>query len=304
MPKNAEKYFSCDKCDFVCSKKSNYTKHFLTLKHSGMTPRTTFAATAAADATADADVSTTVSTTVTNTVTAYICPCGKSYQHRQSLFTHRKKCTGISAISNDDMRHLLKENAELKTLILDVCKSINQTTQITCCTNVVNNKTFNLNLFLNETCKDAMNIMEFVDSLRLQISDLETLGKIGYVEGISNIIVKHLNSLDETKRPIHCTDSKRETMYVKDEDKWEKENETKQKIRKAIKHVAHKNSKLLNDFKTIHPNCDKSDSVYSDHFNRLIIEAMGGLGDNYTEKEDKIMRNIAKEVTIDKQREV
>jgi len=145
-----------------------------------------------------------------------------------------------------------------------------------------------------------MNIMDFVDSLKLQIADLESVGKLGFVNGISNIIVKNLNSLDETKRPIHCTDAKREILYVKDEDKWEKENENK-KIRKAIKHIAHKNSKLIPQFKTKYPECGKSDSKYSDQYNKLIIEAMGGLGDNDSEKEDKIIKNIAKEVLIDKE---
>ena len=148
-----------------------------------------------------------------------------------------------------------------------------------------------------------MNIMDFVDSLKLQLSDLENVGKIGYVEGISNIIVKNLNSLDENKRPVHCTDSKREVMYIKDEDKWEKENENKQKIRKIIKHVAHKNSKMLNEYKQKYPNCDKSDSKYSDKYDKLVIEAMGGKGDNDLEKEDKIIKNISKIVTIDKTNE-
>jgi transcriptional regulator with PAS, ATPase and Fis domain len=160
-----------------------------------------------------------------------------------------------------------------------------------------------LQFFLNETCKDAMNIMDFVDSIKLQLSDLEKVGKIGFVEGISSIIVKNLNSLDETKRPIHCTDSKREVMYIKDEDKWEKENEENKKLRKVIKHVAHKNSKLLPEFKKKYPNCDKSESKYSDKYDKLIIEAMGGKGDNDLEKEDKIIRNISKIVTIDKTNE-
>ena len=145
-----------------------------------------------------------------------------------------------------------------------------------------------------------MNIMDFVDSIKVQLCDLEKVGKIGYVEGISSIIVKNLNSLDETKRPVHCTDAKREVMYIKDENKWEKENENKQKIRKAIKHIAHKNSKMLKDFKNKHPDCDKSDSRFSDQYNKLVIEALGGKGDNDLEKEDKIIKNIAKEVTIDK----
>ena len=153
---------------------------------------------------------------------------------------------------------------------------------------------------MNETCKDAMNIMDFVDSIKLQLTDLETVGNIGYVEGISNIITSNLKALDVTQRPIHCTDNKREVLYVKDEDKWEKENDEKQKMRKVIKHIAHKNSKLLPEFKHKYPDCVKSDSKKSDQYNKLIIEAMGGSGDNDMEKEDKIIKKIAKEVIIDK----
>jgi hypothetical protein len=206
----------------------------------------------------------------------------------------------IQVNENKELKEILieqhKQNNELQSKVLEICK--NGTHNITNTNS--HNKSFNLNFFLNETCKDAMNIMDFVDSVKLQLSDLETVGKIGYVEGISNIIVKNLNSLDETKRPVHCTDAKREVMYIKDEDKWEKENENKQKIRKAIKHIAHKNSKMLKDFKNKHPDCDKSDSRFSDQYNKLVIEALGGKGDNDLEKEDKIIKNIAKEVTIDK----
>jgi hypothetical protein len=145
-----------------------------------------------------------------------------------------------------------------------------------------------------------MNIMDFVDSIKLQLLDLENVGKIGFVEGISDIIVKNLNSLDETKRPVHCTDSKREVMYVKDENKWEKENETKLKLRTAIKKVARKNIMLLNEFRTKYPDCLKCDSKISDKYNKLVFESMGGKGDNDVEKEDKILRNIAKEVVIEK----
>jgi hypothetical protein len=166
--------------------------------------------------------------------------------------------------------------------------------------NISNNKTFNLNVFLNEQCKDAMNIMDFVDSLKLQLSDLESVGKLGFVEGISNIIVKNLNAMDIHKRPVHCSDSKRDVMYVKDEDRWEKENENKIKLRKAIKYIAHKNSKMLPEFKTKYPDCGQSTSKKSDQYNKLIIEAMGGSGDNDLEKEDKIIKNIAKGVIIEK----
>jgi hypothetical protein len=238
------------------------------------------------------------------------CDCGLVYYCRTSLWRHKKTCCEVNNVEllgqkydkqDELINYLIKENQEFKHLILEVVKKdtiTNNNNNITQTNS--NNKTFNLQFFLNETCKDAMNIMDFVDSIKIQLSDLEKVGKIGYIEGISNIIVKNLNLLDESKRPVHCTDSKREVMYVKDEDKWEKENEEKKKLRKAIKHIAHKNTKLLREFKTKHPDCDKSDSRFSDQYNKLIIEAMGGKGDNDIEKEDKIIKNIAKEVTIDK----
>jgi hypothetical protein len=142
--------------------------------------------------------------------------------------------------------------------------------------------------------------MDFVDSLKLQLSDLENVGRLGYVEGISNIIIKNLNEMDVHKRPVHCSDSKREVMYIKDDDKWEKENENKQKLRKAIKRVANKNQRLLPKFKEEHPDCGKYHSKFSDQYNKLVVESLGGSGDNDLEKEDKIIKKIAKEVTIDK----
>jgi hypothetical protein len=201
----------------------------------------------------------------------------------------------------------MKENSEFKQMVIEQNKQMIEMSKNTGTYNTTHtnshNKAFNLNFFLNETCKDAMNIMDFVDSIKIQLCDLENVGNIGFVEGISKIIVKNLNSLDENMRPVHCTDTKREVMYVKDDNKWEKENEDKQKMRKVIKHVTHKNSKLLKDFKSKYPGCEKSDSKYSDKYDKLIIEAMGGKGDNDLEKEDKIIKNIAKIVTIDKNTE-
>jgi hypothetical protein len=242
--------------------------------------------------------------------------CNKSYKDNSGLWRHKKKCY-IKETNKEPNNHeitpelimsVLQQNKQLNQIIIEQNKQNNdlhnkvlELAKNNSITNTINshNKTFNLQLFLNETCKDAMNIMDFVDSIKLQLTDLEKVGKIGYVEGISNIIVKNLNSLDETKRPVHCTDSKREVIYIKDENKWEKENENKNKLRKAIKHVAHKNSKMLKDFKSKYPDCDKSESKFSDQYNKLVIEAMGGKGDNDLEKEDKIIKNIAKQVTID-----
>jgi hypothetical protein len=147
-----------------------------------------------------------------------------------------------------------------------------------------------------------MNIMDFVDSLKIQITDLENVGKVGFVNGISNIIVKNLKALDVEKRPVHCSDSKRDVVYVKDENKWEKENDNKLKLRKAIKYIAHKNSKLIPQWKANNPECIYSDSKKSDQYNKIIMEAMGGgINNDSTECENKIIKNIAREVIIDKE---
>ena len=292
--KNPKNLF-CKSCDFLTSNKKDYVRHVLTPKHTNT-----------------AKILTNTAKIPQNTpdeTTVFFCECGKQYKHRQSLFNHKKKCLYDNNLSNttnslnetDVIITLLQQNNQLQTQIIEMCKERNTTTINNTIGNInSHNKTFNLNVFLNETCKDAMNIMEFVDSLKLQLSDLESVGKLGYVQGISNIIVKNLKALDIHKRPVHCSDSKREVMYIKDENKWEKENEEKNKLRKAIKKIANKNSRLLPEFKEKYPDCGKSESMFSDQYNKLIIEAMGGSGDNDLEKEDKIIRKIAKEVTIDK----
>ena len=298
--------YYCEKCDFKCFKKYSWDRHIVTSKH-----------------TKEILVDDLGAKKGKKGQIEYFCEkCDKCFQTNAGLWKHKTKgkCVKIDSIideknevidlykntiSNKDelIITLLKQNAELikgqQDMIVKLSENGINNSSHSNNNNHSHNKTFNLQFFLNETCKDAMNIMDFVDSIKLQLSDLEKFGKIGYVEGISSIIVKNLNSLDENKRPVHCTDAKREVMYVKDEDKWEKENEDKRKLRKVIKHIAHKNSKLLRDFKTKHPDCEKSDSKFSDQYNKLIIEAMGGKGDTDLEKEDKIIKNIAKEVTID-----
>jgi hypothetical protein len=244
------------------------------------------------------------------------CGCGKHYKYRQGLFVHKKKCLyeenmDKNGSPEDDLyneKHiiltLLQQNNQLQNQIIELCKektitNINNTSSINS-----HNKSFNLNFFLNETCKDAMNIMDFVDSIKLQLSDLEKVGEIGYVDGISNIITSNLKALDVTQRPIHCTDKKRDVLYVKDQNKWEKEDDEKNKLRKAIKRVACKNQRLIPKFKEAHPDCIKAASRFSDQYNKMIIESMGGSGDNDLEKEDKIIKKITKEVIINKNLEI
>ena len=198
---------------------------------------------------------------------------------------------------------LIKETSDFKTIMMEqssmMMKVIENGTHNTTTHTNSHNKAFNLNFFLNETCKDAMNITDFVESIKLQLSDLERVGELGYVEGISNIIVKNLKDLDVTQRPVHCTDKKRETMYIKDENTWEKDEERK-KMHKMVRKVADKNARMVPKFKEAHPDCAKSTSRYSDQYNKIIMEAMGGRGDNDFEKEEKIIKRVSKEVFVDK----
>jgi hypothetical protein len=224
----------------------------------------------------------------------------------------------------DLVKALVKENSNLKNMMMEqqntmiekvldsqnkflektnnvalefVKNGVNNTTNNTTNNSNSHNKAFNLNFFLNETCKNAMNINDFVDSIKLQLSDLISVGELGYVEGISNIIVKKLNDLDETERPIHCTDKKRETIYIKDEDKWEKDDEEKKKLRKVIGKIAYKNQKMFPQFKEKYPDYNDSNSKYSDQYSKIVIESFE---DSNKEKQDKIIKKITKEILIDK----
>jgi hypothetical protein len=298
--KVAQNYF-CIICDYKSSRKSSYDKHILTSKHETLT---------------NVNKNDLESCNKNATQNEFICNnCDKKYGSRVGLWKHKKKCSdNVNAetfdISNVNMltnmvfevvkqnSETQKQNQELINKLYELSKN-NQITNNTTHNNC-NNKTFNLNLFLNETCKNAMNMSTFIDSLQLQLSDLENVGEVGFVEGISSIIVKNLNAMDVTLRPVHCTDKKRETMYIKDEDKWEKEDEHKTKLHKMIKKIANKNIKLISKFQEVHPEWKKITSKVSDQFNKIVIEAMGGKGENDFEKEEKIIKRVAKEVLIDK----
>ena len=297
-PKKSQFYFMCNKCDYYTCSKKDYSKHCFTRKHTN----------GYYDDQNDDFFSQKIPIKFNQ------CECGKMYKHKQGLSLHKKTCLineppNVKNVEIKMLTELVKEltlhNQDLTDKIVDICKSslannISNNNIISNSHINSHNKTFNLQLFLNETCKDAMNISEFVDSIKLELSDLMELGEIGYVEGMSNLIVKNLNALNETERPIHCTDKKREIFYIKDEDKWEKEDEHKKKLRKIIFKISNKNIKLLQSYKELHPGCNFSESKFSDQYSKLVIEAMGGGGNNDLEKENKIIRNIAKIVTIDK----
>jgi len=293
--KISNKYY-CEKCDYGTCRKSNIDNHYLSAKHHKSMN------------------SNEIKQKLSNS--NFKCDkCEKEYKDYSGLWRHNKKCNSEDKTKNVEIKEqpnisfevimeLIKDNKELKQLVIEQSKTIQQialngTHNIT--TTNSHNKTFNLQLFLNETCKDAMNIMDFVESIQLQLSDLEKVGEIGYVDGISNIIVKNLKALDVTQRPVHCTDKKREVLYVKDENKWEKQDEENVKLRKVIKKVTDKNMRLIPKYREKYPDCNKSISRYSDQYNKIVVESMGGSGDNDDEKASKIIKNITKQVLVEKE---
>ena len=312
MPKLCSKFY-CNYCAYETSKKSSYDNHKLSLKHNKM-------------------VNGNKIETIGNKIMPKLCSqkytcenCEKEFKNRSGLWKHKKKCSFLNneeeqeEDKNNDTQaltklvlevvksnnELQKQNQEFQQKMIEsfqeVCKNSTNNNSITNSninSNInSNNKTFNLQFFLNETCKNAMNISDFVDSIKLQLSDLENVGKIGYVEGLSKIIIKNLKALDVTERPVHCSDSKRDTMYVKDEDKWEKESENNHKVLKAIEDIANKNSKMVKEWKIKNPECSSSKSHKADVYSHIMIQAVCS---NNDANNNKILKKLAKEVTIDK----
>ena len=190
---------------------------------------------------------------------------------------------------------MVKQNQELQKQVFELSKERSITT------NSHNNTKFNLNFFLNEQCKDAMDIMDFVKSLTLQLTDLERVGQLGYAEGISKVFVEGLKELDIHKRPIHCSDLKREVLYVKDDGRWEKDNEENTKMKFAIKHIAHKNVQQIKEWQKENPEYTDSESTVSEKYMKIINHSMGGFTDEEDETNyNKIIKNVAKEVVIQK----
>jgi len=302
--KNA-KVFSCETCHFICFKNCDWDRHILTRKHKNLTNPNYLGI--------NADKK------------EFQCiKCDKVYKHLSTLSAHKKKCNTVilsklpetttvqdeNTILNElDMKSLIvelvksntelqKQTLEMQQQMIDVCKNSNGG-GVNNSYNHSNNKTFNMQVFLNEKCKDAMNIMDFVQSMTLDFSDLEELGDLGYVEGISRQMVRKLNEMDVYKRPIHCSDLKRETMYVRDNDVWEKETELYDKLRKAIKYITKKNGDLMIPWRNANPQCMNLQHPLNHKYLGIMNQAMGGKGE-FSESENKIIRKISKSVTIDK----
>jgi hypothetical protein len=304
--KISNKYY-CKNCDYGTCRKSNMDSHLLSAKHQKTTT----------------DNKLSLKDNEKSAILAkYYCKfCDKKYNDRAGLWRHNKKCINNKnyddvEVNNEEtnnepdiskkdnlIQYLLKENSEFKNLIMELIKKdyINNTTNNT--TNNVNshNNSFSLNVFLNDTCKGAMNMSEFVDTITIQMSDLENFAHMDYANGVSKILLKNLNNLDTNQRPIHCTDLKRETVYIKENDCWTKEGDDKPNLKKAIKQIAFKNIKHINEWIKYNPGCRDPTTKQNVKYNKIVMNSMsGGTIQEQEDNIEKIVKNVSKAVTIDK----
>lgn len=284
--------YTCDLCHYITSRKSQYERHITTDKHKKRIIETEMKQ---------------------NSSEKFKCSCGDIFYSRTTLWRHKKTCKepkfSSNMITTELVMELIKDNKEMKQILLEQHSTINTLVQNGISNthsshnvnSMNNNKTFNLQFFLNETCKDAMNITDFVSNIKMELNDLENTGRRGYIEGISNIIVKNLNNIEQHLRPLHCSDLKREILYIKDNNEWTKESENKPILTKAIKVIANENIKNINEWRKENPDCTKSDSKKNDLYLKIVSNSMSGSTNEESNKNiNKIISNIAKEVIIDK----
>ena len=299
--KNRKKYI-CEKCNFISCDKKDYNKHILTSKHKNKT---------------FVDISFTnlgKKTEKTENIKILSCNCGKQYKSRQGLYAHKKKCNYIeneeniltsnyNLIEYEDnkvigelkednkelknmIKELIKENAKQQQQISELIPKIGNTTN-----NTQNNK-FNINVFLNEKCKDALNMSDFIKSIEVSLQQLDFTKQNGLANGLSKTIMDNMNKLSVYERPLHCTDVKRETLYIKEENEWSKDI-SKEKIKKAIKKASSKNYNALQDWKTENPDFLEND-LKQEYFSKTIST----IGKTDEVIEEKIIKNLCKETYI------
>jgi hypothetical protein len=291
---NSASKFYCSICDYATSRKCNYDTHILSSKHMRNTQK---------------EIDGYQNQQKISKNKHFCQKCDKEFANRSGLWKHNKKC-GVQSdnqnpnqITPELIIMLIQQNKEMQNMMMEVIKNGVNTNNTNHSHNTTNshNKTFNLQIFLNETCKDAMNIMDFVDQIILNLNDLEETGRLGFAEGISKMILNRLKTLDVTQRPIHCSDLKRETLYIKDENKWEKEQESKPILTKAVKEIAGKNIRQIKEWQKKYPDYNDPESKRSDKYMNMVMNVMaGGTPEEIQENYEKIIKNITKESTIDK----
>jgi len=282
------KIFECKCCNYNTSNKKDYNKHLLTAKHKTETNGSI------------------------NKPLYYICEfCEKQYKSRGSFWKHQQKCdrvpytqeilpeTSTKTSDSQLIIELLKQNQELQKQLIEAVKTGGQ--HIENQTNINNNQKFNLNFFLNEQCKDAINMSDFIENMELDIEDLTETGRLGYVGGISRILINKLQELDIYKRPLHCTDMKRETLYIRENDEWEKQVNPKDKMGKIIGQVANKNCRNIPRWTEEHPEYQVFDSPQNMEYMIMTQAVLGGFGEEENKQfKDKIIRGVIKEVMVNR----
>jgi len=299
MPKNAK--YNCVHCNFSCHKISNWNTHIQTIKHkTNVNGNTLEMQEITKNANANAN---------------YSCVCGKQYTTSSGLWKHNNKfkcnenntVVDVEEMSDKQLiMMLIKDNTEFKNMMIeqqkymmDIVKNGTHNTNNNNCGNT--NKTFNLQFFLNETCKDAINMSDFINQIQISLSELEDTGRLGYAEGISKVFIKNLNNIDYTDRPIHCSDLKRETLYIKDNNQWAKDDANKTGLTKAIKLVANKNIRQISEWQKCHPHYSDPESKQNDKYMQIVLNSMSGSTKEESDKNyEKIAKNVIKEVVIEK----
>jgi hypothetical protein len=290
MSQKIPKIYSCIKCNYFTSNKKDYNKHNSTLKHQNTTNTTN---------------------DVPKPHMGYDCECGKKYKHHSSLWTHKKNCSVKSQknipihsptndTNNETILALLKQNQEFKELLLDQNKHITTITNNTYTTHN-NNQKFNLNFFLNTTCKDAMNMTDFIENMEINFNDIENIGKNGYISGMTDMILSRIKQMDVTKRPLHCTDLKRETMYIKDNDEWSKDAPDNPKLHKTIKYVAKRNYATIPLWREKHPECQDWNNPQYDFCVDMMRNILGDIGDEQTRLDNKVIKNMSRHILVNKE---
>ena len=288
MPKNAD-IFGCEICNFKCSKKSNYNKHLLTTKHKMVT-----------------------NDNINNSKKINhlaCCKCSKEFKHRSGLSRHKQKCQYKNSLDSSDetggdpdmvnvMMQLIKQNQEFKEIIIELSKK-DTTTNNNNTTN--NNQKFNLNFFLNNTCKDAMNMSDFIENMDINFEDIENIGKNGYVIGMTEMIISRMKNLDVTKRPVHCTDLKRETMYIKDNNEWEKDTPDNKKLHKMMSIISKRNYSTIPLWRDEHPECQNMQHPQCDFSVDMLRNVLGDVGEGQIKLDNKVIKNLSKHILLDKQ---
>jgi hypothetical protein len=299
VDKKVVNYFYCEKCDYHTRRKYNYDKHKFTPKHL-------------------MDNQKVVNVGEIEIDMMYNCECGKKYKYIQGLYKHKKVCyykneEYVKEIKSENniINHLIKQNIslittteEFKTMMVDQNKMMLEIANKAAASNVnntinnVSNQQFNMNVFLNETCKDAMNMSEFIENLQVSMEDMEKTGELGFAKGMSRIIMNNLNAIDVCKRPIHCSDVKRETLYVKNNGVWEKETEERKRTKEVIYKISCLNVKQLLKWRDLPRNkgYEKSDHKKNDEFTKLVME----IHKLREEEIDKVITTVSKHVAIDK----